>query len=263
MPVGTQRLNGLAMSWRHGLLAALPVAVLVAFFSFDAIPQPSEYHLFADGRGCLGIPNFGDVASNLAFLLSGALGLIYCLTRDPPGARLSWTVFFAGVTLVAVGSPYYHWNPNNETLVWDRLPMTIGFMAVYVALLAEYADRRLQRYALLPAALLGLASVVYWAVTDDLRLYLTVQAMSLGSMVVMLLLMESEFGRKGYLVAALASYGLAIACEQLDYEIFSATAGAVSGHTIKHLFAALAPFWVFLMLKRRTTELARPAPAVA
>ena len=244
--------------WRRFVLAAIPVGVLIAFFSFDPFPQPLEYHLFADRRGCWGIPNFGDVASNLAFLVSGAVGLVYCILRDPPGARLSWTVFFAGVVLVAIGSPYYHWNPSNETLVWDRLPMTIGFMAVYVALVSEFLglDRRIEWPLLLAAAMLGLASVVYWAFADDLRLYFAVQAMSLGSSLVIVLKIR-EVRPAAYLCAAFASYALAILCEQHDYEIFQATAGAISGHTIKHLFAAMAPLWVYLMLRNRTLTVAR------
>jgi len=89
------------MKWRTTLLAAIPVVVLAVLFSLSPIPQPLEYHLFADSRGCFGIPNFGDVASNLAFLVAGLLGLHRCLTARPDGARFAWIVFFVGAALVS------------------------------------------------------------------------------------------------------------------------------------------------------------------
>lgn len=239
---------------RHLVLILIPVAAVVALFSFGRLPQPLDYHLFADGRPWLGLPNFGNVASNLAFMVTGGIGLVHALTRRPPGALVSWSVFFAGVTLVSAGSGSYHWAPGNGALVWDRLPMTVGFMGVYVALLREFVDRRLERVLLAPAILLGLASVIHWHVADDLRLYFSVQAMSLGSALAILLMYRSDFSGRNYLFAAIVSYALAILCEQLDREIFALTGGAVSGHTIKHLFAALAPLWVYLMLRSRTRE---------
>lgn len=246
---GASTVTGL--NCRHGVLAALPLLVLIGFFFLDPIAQPLSYHDFADNRALWGIPNFGDVVTNLAFLVSGLLGIHVCLKYRPSGALPSWSVFFIGVILVSAGSAYYHWSPVNATLVWDRLPMTIGFMGVYAALLTEFVDRRLQRFVLLPAALLGLASVVYWAMADDLRLYFAVQAMSLGSLVLILALFKNPFRQNRYLVAAFACYALAILCEQLDREIFGLTGGTVSGHTIKHLLAAAAPFWVFSMLRAR------------
>ncbi|MEE8270131.1 MAG: ceramidase domain-containing protein [Alphaproteobacteria bacterium] len=233
---------------RQVVLATVPVAVLIGFFSTGPIAQWPDYHLFADQRGYLGIPNFGDVASNLVFLATGALGLGLCVVRRPPGALRAWIVFFAGVALVSAGSAYYHWRPDNQALVWDRLPMTIGFMGAYVALLAEYVDRRLERRLLVVAMLLGLASVVYWSATDDLRLYFAVQLTVFGSIVVLLVAFKNADRQKRYIVAAFASYAAAVVCEQFDHEIFALTDGAVSGHTIKHLLAGLSTAWFVVML---------------
>ena len=142
--------------------------------------------------------------------------------------------------------------------------MTIGFMAVYVALLSEHLSwpRRIETPLLVAAAALGLASVVYWSVTDDLRLYFAVQAMSLLSALLLILRLR-DTRQQVFLLAAFGSYALAILCEQHDYEILSMTGGAISGHTIKHLFAALAPFWIYRMLKSRQASDPRPMPAAA
>ena len=59
------------LTWREALLALIPVAVLAAVFSAPPVAQPQQYHLFADGRGVLGVPNLGNVVSNLAFLAAG------------------------------------------------------------------------------------------------------------------------------------------------------------------------------------------------
>jgi hypothetical protein len=53
------------------MLGGLSVAVIAPALVLPPISQPAEYHQFADQKNFLNIPNFNDVASNLAFLLSG------------------------------------------------------------------------------------------------------------------------------------------------------------------------------------------------
>ena len=238
-------------NWRLYVLAAIPLVALGITAALGPIAQPQSYHLFADRRAWLGVPNFGDVASNGAFLLTGALGLIQCLRCRPEGARHSWIAFFGGVVLVCAGSAYYHWSPTNQTLVWDRLPMTIGFMGLYVALLSEFVEPRLERYLLAPAVLVGIASVAYWVITDDLRFYFGVQVLALVSVAVIVLTFRNSRGQNRYLGAAFVCYALAVTCEQLDREIFEFLNQAISGHTLKHLLAALAPFSIYRMLHAR------------
>ena len=246
-----------AMSWRHLLLIAIPAITLAGFWLAGPIAQPPGYHLFADARICLGVPNAANVASNGAFLVAGVLGLALCIGISPVGALYAWIVFFAGVALVCAGSAYYHWAPADSTLVWDRLPMTFGFMGLYVAALAEHVDRRIERALLLPAALIGPTTVLYWDLSGDLAFYLALQVATFASLVAMVAFFEHKHRQKGFLIAAFASYGVAVVCERLDLQIWSATAGAVSGHTIKHLFAAAAAGCVVLMLWRRPVSAGR------
>src|SRR5213078_1427388 len=102
--------------------------------SRDRIPQSTEYHRFADQRTLLGIPHALNVLSNVPFLLVGVAGLLYLTTPearraggtvDEPIIRVAYLCLFAGVGLTAFGSTYYHLDPTNKTLVWDRLPMTV------------------------------------------------------------------------------------------------------------------------------------------
>ena len=236
----------------RAILCTLPVAAVAGVLAlFDPFAQPLSYHDFADRRAFLGIPNFADVASNLAFLLFGTLGLIHCLAARPPGARLAWTVFFLGFVLVALGSGTYHWSPHNGTLVWDRLAMTVGFMGMYVALLAEYVGAGLEKRLLAPALLAGLGAVLYWHGVDDLRLYFALQATVFVSAAVILGAFESPFRQKAFMAGALGCYLGAIALEQLDHQVFSWSGWVIGGHALKHLMAGLAGYWVYRMLAAR------------
>lgn len=225
------------------------IALLVAV---PPIPQDPGYHALADNRQLLGVPNFVNVASNAGFLAAGVLGLILCLRRRVEGASRSWTVFFVGTLLVAFGSAYYHWNPDSATLVWDRLPMTIAFMALFSALIAEHFRAEIERMLLRTAVVVGAASVAWWHYTDDLRLYAWVQFSPLVAIVFVLIAFPARYTHRTYLLWGLAFYGIAKAAEFGDAAIFDATAGIVSGHSLKHLLAACAPFVVYLMLESRS-----------
>ena len=161
----------LRVHWRHFLMVAIVAGSLALMLSQRPFGQDPAYHDFADRRTFLGIPNFFDVTSNLAFLLVGIAGLRISLRNRLDRSRNAWVALFAGVTLVSVGSAYYHWDPSNQTLLWDRLPITIGFMGLFAALLGEYIGERLGMLLLVPALILGFASVVYWHKFDDLRFY--------------------------------------------------------------------------------------------
>ena len=239
------------MGLRYFSLLAVPLLILAVLYFLGPISQPASYHDFADQRVLWQVPNYGDVASNLAYLIFGIIGLIYCANVQPPGAFYSWLAFFFGVTLVGVGSAYYHWAPTDESLIWDRLPMTVAFMAVYIALMSEFVARRIETFFLIPALVLGLGSVVFWAATGDLRLYFGRQALVFASAIIILASFQSVFGGKGYLVTAFGCYALGVIAEQFDHEIFSFTGHVVSGQTLKHILTGLTPIWVFLALRAR------------
>ena len=153
------------------VLAVILLAPLAYLFLFhDAIPQTKGYHAFADARTCLGIRNFGNVMSNLAFLLVGLAGMWWCARRQTTGARMAWLVFFSGVALTCVGSSYYHWRPDDDRLVWDRLPMTLAFVGLFAAMLSEHIDAKLEYAVLWPGLIIGIGSVLWWRYSDDLQI---------------------------------------------------------------------------------------------
>jgi hypothetical protein len=171
---------------RITLLVAVTVAAGIAVELTPRIAQPLDYHNFADQRGWLGLPNFLNVISNAPFLLVGVWGLALVLGRNSeqrfitPAERWPYAILASGVALTCVGSAYYHLAPDNARLVWDRLPMTLGFMSLVAAMVMERIHLRAGLTALGPLLLLGVASVALWYSSElrgagDLRLYLMVQ----------------------------------------------------------------------------------------
>ena len=245
-------------------MLATVLAIIAGAFLFPRIPQDPAYHDFADQRRLLGIPNFFDVASNLFFLFVGLAGIQF-VSKTPLGQRSpfsdsvnrwSYFIFFAAVGSTAIGSGYYHLHPNNETLVWDRLPMAIGFLALLSAILCERLTfHEMLRHFLFLLPIAGALTVFYWQATErhgngDLRPYAVAQFGTLVAILLVLILFRPTFTRGADFYAALALYGLAKALEALDRPIFSA-GGLVSGHSLKHVAAAVSTYWILRMLKLR------------
>ena len=246
------------MKWRLGVLVGAVIAAATILFLLPAIPQNEAYHKFADTRALLGIPNCLDVISNLLFLIVGVWGLRTVFRRAEfldPRERWPYTVFFISVTLTALGSSWYHLNPNDATLVWDRMPMAIGFMALVAAVIAERVRVTTGLRLLVPLIALGIASVIYWEVTQqhghgDLRPYAFAQ---FGSLLILLLLMAlfpARYTRTYDLGNSLALYALAKLFEYGDRPIF-ALLRVLSGHTLKHVAAAVSAYWIVRMLRLR------------
>jgi len=255
-------------SLRVAIIIAISIVAILGVASQAPIPQPSAYHAFADQRRILGIPNFWNVVSNLPLLLVGLAGARELARRSPQGALTSLTpayfCFFLGGALVAFGSAYYHLEPSNDTLTWDRLPMSIVFMAFFAIIIGEHVSPSLGRRLLAPFLLLGLASVLYWSSSErahqgDLRLYILVQYLPAVLIPVILLLFPSRLSRVGFVWTVVALYALAKLFEAADHLVFS-LGQIVSGHTLKHVVAAVG-MYVFLLAVRRRRDSHADAPA--
>jgi hypothetical protein len=236
---------------RLRMVGLVLLALFAGILALGPIAQDSAYHEFADSRRLLGVPNFLDVMSGVPFLVVGVLGVVHCLARGFAGPRWSWLAFFGGTALVSLGSGYYHWSPGDSSLVWDRLPMSLAFMGLFVALVAEHAGESLERSMLAPALALGLASILWWRATADLRPYVWVQAAPLACIPCVMVLYPARYTHRRYLTVGLVLYGLAKLAEFWDREIFRSSAGIVGGHALKHVLAAGAVLTVLLMLRMR------------
>jgi hypothetical protein len=209
-------------------LAAVSLAALALV---PPIPQSQAYHQFADQRALFGIPNFWDVVSNLPFALIGIAGM-RLVRGDRPALA-----FFFGVFLTGLGSAWYHWRPDDMGLFWDRLPMTVAFMAILAHAIGERVDRRAGALLLWPLLALGAGSLLVWLQFDDLRLYVWVQFFPILLLLLLFLLFPPMYTATGYWFAAAGLYVLAKGLEYSDAAIYSA-GHVLSGHTLKHLAAA-------------------------
>ncbi len=254
-------MKNVSLNQRVSILIGTLVFGLMGIHFVTPIPQDPSYHAFADLRSCFGIPNFGDVVSNIGFALVGFWGLWHVLGRWRGhifAERIDaspYIVFFAGVALVSVGSVYYHIDPNNAGLFWDRLPMTVAFMAFFNALIADRIHGGIAILWTMPVLIgLGVLSLVYWNVTEaqgegDLRYYGLVQFYPIVALPLILWLFpKGRYTTGSHLLWVVFWYALAKLLEFFDYEVFALLGGLISGHTLKHIAAAVSAVVIVRML---------------
>lgn len=242
------------------LLAALTLLIFVIGLIIGPIPQPEAYHNFADQRSFFGIANSWNVLSNISFVLAGIWGLflLYSLGKvkfKDDRERWPWVGVSIGLILTGISSGYYHLEPNNSRLVWDRLSMTIIFMSFVAALVTERINVKLGLWLLFILLLIGFFCVLHWYASElhgagDLRLYLGLQVFTVVVGLVMLFV-PSPYNRNGDIVIALLLFGLAYLLEIYDHPVAIFTKNKISGHTLKHFTAALAGIWLIQMIWNR------------
>lgn len=248
-----------SLLWGYGF------ALLVMALIMPPIAQSQLYHTFADQRSFLGLPNFWNVASNLPFLLIGAAGMIFLQTKkqvdrreDSTGIYTAYQWVFFSTLLVFPGSVWYHWSPDNDSLLWDRLPIAVGMMALLAAVMLERISIERPKLLLITLIALGATSVVYWYWSEqqgagNLNYYLAIQFGALLLVALLVRFYPSRYSRAHDLYGALGWYSLAKIAELFDEPIYQ-LAGVVSGHTLKHLLAAMGVYWLLRMLRLRVND---------
>lgn len=253
------------MQRRFWILGGLSIAAVMAALLLPPISQPVDYHQFADQRSFLGIPNFNDVASNLAFLLSGGAGLVYLFRIYQMPAQkafrnriecLPYWVLFLSVVASGLGSMIYHWIPDNANLLWDRLPIAMGITALLAATLVDRVSSTVGLWSLPFLVVFGVLSVFYWYWTEqqgagNLNFYIVVQFYSILLIILLSVYYPSRYTHANATYQVIALYATAKLAEMSDMYIFSLTDYHVSGHTLKHLLAALAVHRIVKILQKR------------
>lgn len=232
---------------RLAVFLAIALACVIATLAIAPrpVPQDQDYHHFADRRTVLGIPNFGNTASNIIFILAGVTGLA--------ALRRTWfeplAILSIGAILTGIGSAVYHWKPSDALLVFDRLGMVVAF-AAFIAALMTHFDIAGARAALPILLVAGVSSVIWWVYAADLRLYGIFQGFPLILFVIGSVLFPHVYRRHAVLWLVAMGYVLAKVCESLDQQIYD-IGGFVSGHTLKHLVAGVSLWITVDWLKRQ------------
>lgn len=238
------------------LASGMALLLVIAVFG-PAATQPADYHAFADARTVWGIPFAQDVLSNLAFLACGLLGLWALRVRMAAATqaerRMAW-LFFAGLICTAGASTWYHLAPGDTGLLVDRCGMSVAFAGLLgLGCAGRVSDRA---GIALAAGILVLAplSAVYWYSSGNLLPWAVLQA---GGMlgIVWFALLPRRAGtldvRWGWVIAL---YAIAKLLELQDHAVHALTSGLVSGHTLKHVLAALAALPVIAALQVQRQE---------
>ena len=238
------------------LLSSVIMALVIMFV--PPVSQDPGYHNFADQRNISGIPHFWNVVTNIPFLVLGITGFFkfqkHELTGVIPDFFRAYLAFFMGLVLTGLGSGYYHLDPLNSTLVGDRMAITVTFMSFFVLIFGETISTRTASRLLLPLLFLGLASVVYWDITEnlgtgDLRFYALVQFLPMLLIPLMLLFYGSCLSGRRWILAIILVYGAAKIAEMYDQQIYELI--GFSGHSLKHLIAAFGAFFFLKGLEVR------------
>lgn len=244
--------------------------IFLVFFVFvgvllflNPIPQDVEYHNFGDQRMIFGIPNFWNVMSNLPLFFLGAIGTWISFRnwklRPDIVSIILPLVLCLGIFIACFGSAYYHWAPDNNTLVWDRLPMTFIFMPIFSLLIYDFIGKKEGQIAFYILVPLGVFSVFYWQYTEsigagDLRFYIFVQFFPMVIAPFILWLFPKKTNYVRYIYFILGWYIVAKLAEFFDdviYDFF----GFWSGHTIKHLIGAISLYFVLKLIVAWEKEL--------
>jgi peptidoglycan/LPS O-acetylase OafA/YrhL len=138
------------------IIPLLAIIVITILFILGPIKQNPQYHLFADQRQGWGIPNFLNVITNLPFFIVGILGLHEVTKASEKVLKLIFSFLFIGFLLLTIGSSYYHLWPNNQTLVYDRIPIAIIIMSFFAFIVYDYIDNK--------KGLLAFFSFNFWSI---------------------------------------------------------------------------------------------------
>jgi hypothetical protein len=207
------------------IIPSLGLLRVIGLLINGPISQDQAYHNFADQRELLGIPNFLNVITNLPFAIVALIGFRREENINEKRLKYISNSVLAGFLLVAIGSGYYHLRPSNDTLIYDRIPIVIIVMSFFAFIIYDCINPRAGYNAWLILNIVGITSVVYWAVTEsmgngDLRWYGLMQFFPIIAIPLVLILYKSSFNYSKEIILIFLFFVLARICETLDKKIY-------------------------------------------
>ncbi|XP_010242225.1 PREDICTED: uncharacterized protein LOC104586633 [Nelumbo nucifera] len=226
------------------------------------IPHSPKHHVFADMRNFLGVPNTLNVISNFPFLVVGVLGLVLCLQGSLFAISLrgevwGWAFFYAGVTAMAFGSAYYHLKPDDDRVLWDRLPMMVAYASLFSSFIIERVGERVGLISLFLLLLMSLASIAYERSFNDLRLCMMFHLIPCIAIPTMTFVFPPKYTHSRYWLWAAGVYLLAKFEGIVDRKIYGSNHYIISGHSLEHLCLVMIPVLLSMMLIYRSIKIPR------
>jgi hypothetical protein len=245
------------------LLASILTLLALAIFG-PVVLQPANHHDFADQRFLALFPNAADVLSNLPFVIWGCIGLI-SLKRLAMRKRIDnlqlapqqiglVAVFFGGLILTAGASSWYHLQPNDASLVVDRLGMTVAFAGLIGLAAADRASLRAGVLLSWTILIFGASSVWFWSRSGNVLPWLVVQLGGMALILWLALLKPLPGALAVRWGTVILIYAVAKVLEIADHAVYDLTAHLVSGHSLKHIVASFAAWPVMAALKTTVFE---------
>ncbi|MBI3728575.1 MAG: hypothetical protein HY254_09640 [Burkholderiales bacterium] len=242
-------------------LRTLPLLIsalaALALLLHGPISQLAHYHDFADQSDWAGIPHAIDVLTNLGFAMVAMTGGWFLLEKYRKGdtgiAFPAYCTFALSIAATTVGSSYYHLAPDDARLFWDRLPIAFACCSLLAAVRADSLPGIDARKAIMELVLLlmaALMSVIWWQQTGDLRPYLLIQGLTLVLIPLLQWIWKAESADRLAFGAAMILYVTAKITEMLDAQILQQL-HILSGHSLKHLLAALAACLIVWRFRQR------------
>lgn len=240
---------------KNYIIPSLALLSVTALFLHGRVSQNLSYHNFADQRTIFRIANFLNVVTNLPFALIGVVGLRKSRKLPEKKVKNIFSAVFIGFLLLTLGSGYYHFSPNNHSLVYDRLPITMVLMSFFSFIVYDCVDSQKGYTALFVLNSIGILSVVYWIMTEqagkgDVRWYGLVQFFPLIGIPLIIWLYKPTFHCTKEIVWMFLFFGLAKLTESFDKEIYIALHQLISGHSLKHLLMATAGYKITLLVMK-------------
>ncbi|MDO6706827.1 hypothetical protein [Photobacterium sp. 1_MG-2023] len=251
------------------LLIASASLILLLVLLQSPVLLPPDVDTVTSSRQISDMHPLHVIVTSLPLAIVGFMG-IRMLSQIPkkqadrvvePEIATAYFLFFQALLATSLGAAYYDLLPTPFGLMLDRIPGAIALVSLYCIVLSEYVRPALGTKLLFPLNVYAVFSVTYWywmtttaSGTAALSAYMLVQLLPILHLPLILLLYEGRGPDRRYYLATFVCYGLAAGAEYLDAGIWDMTEGVISGHCVKHLLAACAGGWVYLMLRQRLSR---------
>lgn len=247
---------------RLHLCCATTLIGLILLVSTPRIPHSPTHHIFADMRNILGVPNTLNVLTMYPYLLIGVPGFVFCLSGSCFGISLKgevcgWVLFYTGIATAAFGSAYYHLKPDDDRVIWDRLPLMISTVSLLSNLVIERVDERVGISCLISLLMLVFVSAAFERTFDDLRLFIIFHFIPCFAIPILVFSFPPKYTHSVYWFWATGFYFLSRFNSLADKKLYSIDRYIISGHSLEHLCLAMVPLILAVMLWLRSIKISR------